>query len=387
MLRNRIPLFKLSGFQVWIDWSWLLLAVLVAWSLRDSVFPAMVPKQTEAVYWAMGVFGAIGLFISIVVHEFAHSVVARKRGLPMAGITLFIFGGVAEMTEEPAQPGTEFWMAIAGPITSIAIGGVCLLAAKALSFQALPAAVFAYLGYVNLVLAAFNLVPAFPLDGGRVLRSVLWHFNGNLQKSTHIASIVGSSFGLLLMALGLLRFLGGDFVGGVWSFLIGSFLRNAAEGTYRQLIVRRALEGEKVSRFMNRKPTVVPAYITIRELVETYISHNYHKSYPVEEDDKVIGIITVDHVKELSQDEREVRSVGQEAERISSKNTVSSRADAIQALEKMQRNERSLLLVIHGGELEGIVTLKDIAALLEMKMQFGKQDGEHQPVPPPILRR
>ena len=386
MFRNRIPLFKLSGFQVWVDWSWLLLAVLVAWSLRGGVFPEMVKGLTAGTYWTMGVLGALGLFFSIVIHEFAHSVVARKRGLPMAGITLFIFGGVAEMTEEPASPATEFWMAIAGPAMSVVVGLVFLAIGELVKSEKVAWAMFSYLGRLNLILAAFNMIPAFPLDGGRVFRSILWHFKGDLRKATHISSMVGSGFGLLLMLLGFFAFLNQDVISGVWYFLIGSFVRNAAETNYRQVVIRKELEGEKVSRFMNRRPAVVPSYITIRELIETYISHNYHKSYPVADDDKVVGIITVDHVKALSEDQREVRSVGQEAEPVSSKNCISANADAMEALEKMQQSERSLLIVIDDGELEGIVTLKDISALLEMKMKF-KEAGDHQPIPPPMLKK
>jgi Zn-dependent protease len=191
MFKHRITLFKLLGFEVRVDATWLFIAVLITWFLAVGYFPYKYRGLPSGAYWGMGIASGLGLFLSIVVHEFSHSLVARRYGLQMKGITLFIFGGVAEMGEEPRNAKTEFWMAIAGPITSILIGGVCHLVYRAggRAWSTPVAGVIAYLAWINWLLAAFNLIPAFPLDGGRVLRSALWRWKGNLGRSTRIALV------------------------------------------------------------------------------------------------------------------------------------------------------------------------------------------------------
>ena len=199
MFGHRMKLFKLLGFEVRIDASWIVIAVLVTWSLAKGAFPSWYPNLTPATYWIMGVVGALGLFVSIVAHEFCHSLVARKFGMPMKGITLFIFGGVAEMGDEPPTAKAEFMMAIAGPLSSLAIGGCCYLIYLLGLQSQWPTPVNAvnyYLFYINVILAAFNLLPAFPLDGGRVLRSILWGAKGNMRWATRVSSSIGSAFGL-----------------------------------------------------------------------------------------------------------------------------------------------------------------------------------------------
>ena len=199
---RKIELFSLSGFKVSLDPSWFILAVLITWSLATSYFPFSYENLSKQTYWLMGVAGALGLFVSIVLHEFAHSWVARRNGLPMKGITLFIFGGVAEMTEEPPSPEVEFRVAVAGPIASIVISVACFamtLAGRQVPLPVPVTGVLAYLALINLVLVAFNAVPAFPLDGGRVLRSVLWRWKEDLRWATRITSRIGGGFGLLLI--------------------------------------------------------------------------------------------------------------------------------------------------------------------------------------------
>jgi len=222
----------------------------------------------------MGVAGVVGLFASIVLHELSHSLVARRYGVPMKGITLFIFGGVAEMEREPPNPKAEFLMAIAGPIASLLIAIACLGSyrlAQALGWPVEIQGVAGYLAWLNGTLVVFNLVPAFPLDGGRVLRSALWRWKENLQWATRITSQIGSGFGLALILLGVLALIGGNVIGGMWWILIGLFLRGAAGMSYRQLQIRQALEGERVSRFMNTEPVTVLAATTVKNLVEDYI--------------------------------------------------------------------------------------------------------------------
>lgn len=248
-MRGRgIKLFNLMGFEVRLHSSWLILAVLVATSLAGGFFPYRFPGYSQAEYWAMGLGGLVGLLFSIIIHEFAHSVVARHYGIPMRGITLFIFGGVAEMGDEPPSAKSEFLMAIAGPLTSFAIA-ICSFVVAALIMVAGShgiAAVFVYLAWINTMLGLFNLVPAFPLDGGRVLRSAIWAKRRDLVSATRIASTIGSLFGIFLMVLGGWDILRGNAVGGIWWILIGMFVRNASKMSYRQVLYRREVAARRV---------------------------------------------------------------------------------------------------------------------------------------------
>ena len=283
MFGRRIKLFTLLGFEVKIDLSWLVIAVLVVWSLSTGLFPRYFPGLESQAYWVMGIAGALGLFLSIVFHEFSHSIVARRYGMPMKGITLFIFGGVAEMGDEPPRPMAEFMMAVVGPLSSIVIAGVAYL----VYLQGIGAGwpeplngIIGYLAYINALLAGFNLLPAFPLDGGRILRSILWGARKNLRWATRVASAIGTAFGILLIFLGVLQFFRGEFIGGVWWFLIGMFLQEAARGSYQQVLIRKALEGEAVSRFMQTNPVTVPPSVSVQQLVEDYIYKYHCKMFP-----------------------------------------------------------------------------------------------------------
>ena len=275
MFTRKFRLFRLLGFEVGLDPSWILLAILVAWSLSTGYFPFKYHALSTRVYWIMGIVGALGLFVSIVVHEFCHSLVARRSGMPMKGITLFIFGGVAEMNDEPRSARDEFWIAVVGPASSFAMAavfyGIGRAAAVAGGSTALSG-VLEYLGMINVFLALFNLVPAFPLDGGRVLRAALWAWKNNLKWATRVASAIGEGFSILLIVWGLIRLMNGFFIGGMWLFLIGLFIRNAAGASYQQLLLRRALEGEPLERFMNRKPVTVSPGTSLDRLVTEQLS-------------------------------------------------------------------------------------------------------------------
>ncbi|MCX6357296.1 MAG: site-2 protease family protein, partial [Candidatus Aureabacteria bacterium] len=279
MFEKRVTLFRLLGFEVRVDPSWLVLALLISWTLAESVFPARYKNLSPPTYWLMGVTGAVGLFASIVFHELCHSLVARAYGVSMKGITLFIFGGVAEMDEEPAHPKAEFFMAVIGPISSLALCAACYGVYRASALFGWPApaqGVARYLALMNGMLAVFNLLPGFPLDGGRVLRSILWAFKGNLRWATRVASQMGAGLGTALLVLGILNIVvGREFIGGIWWLLIGMFLRNASRASYQQLVARKAFEGEPLRRFMQPDPVTVPPSITIQELVEEYI-YRYH---------------------------------------------------------------------------------------------------------------
>jgi Zn-dependent protease len=374
MFGQRIKLFKLLGFEVRIDWSWIIIAVLIAWSLSKGVFPSYYKNLSAQAYWWMGIIGAAGLFLSIIVHELSHSLVARKYGLPMKGITLFIFGGVAEMEEEPPSARAEFMMAIAGPLSSILIALVFYgiqAAGKQAGLAAPVTGVVGYLAMINGILAGFNLLPAFPLDGGRVLRSILWGVKKNLRWATYISSRIGSGFGIFLIVLGVIQVFRGNFIGGMWWFLIGMFLQRAATMSYQQLVTRKALEGEPVRRFIKTEAVTVPPSISLEHLVEDYVYKHHFKMFPVVEDtDRLLGCVTTKQVKEIPREEWGQKTVGEIAAQCSPENTIEPQADAMKALSLMNRTGNSRLMVVENKRLVGIITLKDLLELLSLKVEL-----------------
>lgn len=373
MFTKRIRLFTLLGFEVRVDLTWLILAVLITWTFAQGLFPHLFEGYSTATYWGMGLAGAAGLFGSIVFHEFWHSMIARRYGIAMKGITLFIFGGVAEMQSEPENPKSELLMAIAGPASSVGLAGIAFgVSFLGVSFG-LPGPVndvLKFLAGLNLILAGFNLLPAFPLDGGRVLRSILWSIKGNLRWATKVASHLGSGFGIFLIVLGVLSFIGGNFIGGVWYALLGLFIRGASQMSYRQVLIRRALAGEQVRRFMKTDPVTVSPSLSIQQLVEDYIYRYHYKMFPVLEDGRLRGCVTTAQVKELPRDEWANKTVGELASSCSDDNTVTPDTDAMKALSTMNSTGNSRLMVLEGDRLVGIITLKDMLGFLGLKIDL-----------------
>jgi Zn-dependent protease/predicted transcriptional regulator len=364
----------LLGFEIRIGLSLNIIAVLIAWSLSTRFFLLQNKDLIIRTYWIMGVLVAFGLFLSVIVHEFSRTLMARKLDLPTKGITLLVFGGGTEMSEEMQSPKAEFLMASIGPFTCVGMAVLFYGGYVAGSGAGLTQpfnGVFGHLAVINAILAAFNLLPVFPLDGGRVLRSILWAWKKNLRWATRVSSQIGSAFGILLVVLGVFNVLRGNFIGGMWWFLIGMFLQGAARMSYRQLVLRRALDGETVRRFMKAEPVTVPASTLLSELVEEYIYKHHHKVFPVVEDGrKLIGCVTSRRVKEISWDEWPSKTVGQVADSCSPDNTVTPDEDAMKALSTMNRTGSSRILVMEGERLAGILTLKDMLKFLSLKIEM-----------------
>jgi len=377
MFGKQLTLFELFGFKIKVDMSWAFIALLIAWSLAQGFFPAYYEGLPPVVYWWMGVAGVIGLFFSIVLHELSHSLVARWFGLPVRSITLFIFGGVAEMEEEPAQPKAELLMAIAGPIASLGLAvafyGLAVVG-NWLGLASPVLAVLRYLALLNGLLAGFNLIPAFPLDGGRVLRAALWQWKGDLHYATRVCSRLGTGFGLVLIGIGVLSTLTGNFVAGLWWVLIGLFLRGAAAASYHQLITRRTLEGAPVSRFMSAPPVTVSPQITLQALLDDYVYRYHHELYPVLEGQRLLGCVASHDVKEVARDHWGLATVSRIAKPCTADNTIDARADAAGALAQMQRTGNSRLMVTEAGRLVGIIALKDLLQLVALKMELEPED-------------
>ncbi|MBI3802452.1 MAG: site-2 protease family protein [Nitrospirae bacterium] len=377
MFGRKLKLFRVFGFSVHVDVSWIVIALMVTWSLAEGFFPFEYRTLSAQTYWIMGVAGALGLFGSVVFHELSHSLVARRYGLQMRGITLFIFGGVAEMDEEPASPKVEFLMALAGPLSSLLLSGLfygVYVFGQRSGWGAPIYGVFGYLGVINAILAGFNLVPAFPLDGGRVLRSILWGWRKDLLWGTRISAAIGSGFGIFLVLYGVASILQGNFIGGVWQFLIGIFVRDAAKSAYQQLLTRQVLEGESVRRFMQPNPVTVNPSVTLSQLVDGYIYQHQHKMFPVVNGSELVGCVELNQVKEIPRNEWPRRTVGEIAKPCSFDQAISPDADAVTALAKMNQSHTSRLLVMDRGRLIGTLSLRDLVRFLSLKEELEK-DG------------
>ncbi|MBP1658924.1 MAG: rane endopeptidase, family [Candidatus Aminicenantes bacterium] len=373
MFGKPVTLFRIFGFEVKVDWSWLILGALIVWSLATKLFPDESKGLDRAAYWIMGIAGALGLFLSIVFHELWHSLVARRFGLNMRGITLFLFGGVSEMADEPPSPKAEFFLAVAGPVSSIVLAALLLAAGVLVRAGGGPTPankVLSYLVILNLGLAVFNLIPAFPLDGGRVLRAVLWKTWNDLRRATRVAASVGAGLGAGLMFFGVLQFLMGGSVWGIWTFVIGMFVRSAARSSYQQLVFRQALEGVPVKKFMVADAVTVTPSTSVEKLVEDYIYKYHFKMYPVVDDGKLVGCVTLDQVKGIAREGWASHRVAELSRACAPENTIGPDEDVMKALALMQKTGRSRLLVAEGGRLAGVIAIKDILGYIALRLDL-----------------
>ncbi|MCL5961093.1 MAG: site-2 protease family protein [Chloroflexi bacterium] len=371
-MQGSFRLGNIFGIDIDINYTWLIVFALVTWSLAAGFFPQQFPGWPIATYWLVGTISSLLLFASVLLHELAHSLVAQREGLPITNITLFIFGGVSNIQREPTNPRDEFRMAFVGPLSSILIGvvtGVLLVIFGRFNVQL--QAVLLYLTIINLMLAVFNLIPAFPLDGGRVFRSVVWWMTRSLTRATRIASAVGQGFGYLIIFAGLLLVFTGNFLGGVWLVLIGWFLTYAAEASYRQMIAQETLRGIHVRDVMAQDvPTVTPD-ITVRELVDRYILPRNIRALPVVHDSRLVGMVTLSDVQHVPQEDWGTTSVGSimtPGERL---HVLAPQDDAVQAVQAMGEQDVNQLPVVSDGRVVGLVTRGHIIRLLQTRQDLG----------------
>jgi Zn-dependent protease/predicted transcriptional regulator len=373
VFKYKLTLFKLLGFKIEVDASWLLLASLITWTLATGYFPANAKGLAPQHYWTMGLLGMLGLFLSLILHELAHSLVARRYDLPIRGITLFLFGGVAALEREPVSPSSEFWIAVAGPAASIALAVLFWLVAQAGPATGLPAplfVVFGYLSAINLVLFVFNLVPGFPLDGGRVLRALLWWWKGDLRWATRLASKVGDGFGLLLIVLGVVSIVYGQMVTGIWSCLIGLFVRQAAIASYSQLVTGDILSGHKVAEFMTRDIVTVPSDIAVSRLIDDFVLVYNHTWFPVLDGSVLRGGVHISQFRQLTHEQRRKTQVSEIATPVTPDNSIGMETPAIEALKQMSTTGNRKLLVIENGRLAGILALSDLLKFIALRTEL-----------------
>ncbi len=373
-MRKGFNLFAIGGIKISIHYTWFVVLGLVVWSLAVEHFPQAYPDFSKVTIWLVSVVAALFLFISVLLHELSHSFVANRLGLGIRGITLFIFGGIAHLGKEPDDPNTELKVAIAGPACSLALAVVFFVAYLVLftEYGRTPiVAVLEYLWYVNAALVAFNLVPGFPLDGGRVLRAILWKRSKDIRRATRIASLFGRGFAILLILTGLFEIFVTRNFGGIWLVLIGMFLQQAAEGSYQQVLVRKALSGLRVRQTMTADVIHVSPQITLVELVESYFFKHRFNSFPVVDGLSLVGMIDVEEVKRVPREEWQAVTVRDVMTPISEELTLRPEDDAVDALTKMLKSGWGMLPVAEGDRLLGILTRRDVMTLLKIKTDLG----------------
>jgi len=369
-MKGAIRLGSIRGIEIGVHYNWLLIFFLVAWSLAMGYFPQSYPGWTQLAYWTTGVIASILLFVSVLLHELAHSFVAQARGLPVRSITLFIFGGVSNIVREAENPRTEFAMAVVGPLSSLVSAGVFYGLFLVVPNKLDPlAALLSYLALINAFLAVFNLIPGFPLDGGRVLRSIIWGATGNLVKATNIAATVGRLFGWGLIGVGLFQILRGNFLGGLWIAFIGWFLSNAADSSRQETTVQEYLKGFKVKDVMTPNPQTISPGATVLEVVQGIFSQYHRRAVPVARDDKLVGIVTLTNIRGLPQEKWAITPV----EAIMTKaplQCVSPEDDLARAMALIAEQDVNQVLVCTDSGLVGIISRADIIRHLQYTQEL-----------------
>jgi len=361
------------GIPVIVHYTLWLVFLLIAWTLASGYMPQQYPGLTTVTYWAIGIASAAVLFLSVLIHELSHSYIAKKNGLPIARITLFFFGGVSEMTEEPRDAGLEVRMAAAGPLMSFLIAGILggvWYVAQAARFPIVITATLGYGALINAMLGAFNLLPAFPLDGGRVFRGSLWKHSNNLITATRTATRLSESLSLLMMLGGFVAIIFGYFVDGVWLAFLGWFIRSGAETSLRQTLVGETLSGVTISDIMTRQVLTVPPFITIQQLVSDYFLVHPHGGYPVVQDGRLLGLITLDGVRAVQKEARSYETVANAMIPIERTCAVPPNVSALDALHRMARDRVGRLLVTQEGQLVGIVTRGDLMRTIRTRQEL-----------------
>ncbi len=375
MFRGGIPIGKAFGISLRLHYSWFLIFLLVTWALAALYFPETYPSWSLTLKITAGVITSFLFFASVLVHELMHSIVALREGIKIQAITLFFLGGVSQMSGEPKTAGDEFRMAAAGPFSSLVLGGIFLGIFYALhSFSSLPAqfvaAISYYLGLINILLGVFNLIPGFPLDGGRVLRSIIWWRNKNMQSATRIASNIGRGIGFLFIIGGVFLAFTGNIFNGIWLVLIGWFLETAASSSYRQMLLQDMLKGHTASEVMTRDCATVPPDITVERLVNEHILSSGRRCFPVVSDGHTEGLMTLGNVRAIHRDARNTTLVREAMIPLSQMKTVSPNEDLGNILQILTENDINQVPVIWEGRVVGMVARDNLINFINTRNEL-----------------
>ena len=369
-MKTSVTIGSAAGIPIEINYTWIVIFGLVTWTLFTNWFPAYNPGLPDSNYWAASVLSALLLFISILLHELSHAYIAKKNGIPIKQITLFIFGGVAQMEKEPGSPVVEFKMAIAGPLCSAFLALLCFAAYQAASYyraEPLAISVIGYTGIINGSLVVFNMIPGFPLDGGRLLRATIWHFDSSLKESTRIASNFGKFFSFAFMLLGLVYLFFGQLISGIWFIIIGFFIHEAADLAYQHLMLKKALVGTKLRDIMVKELICVPSDMPLDKLVNEYFFKYRHLGFPVVDNGIFKGMVTMQGVKNIPNDEWGASTVAKVMQEPKKDLLACPDEDALDALIQVSRSGLGNLLLVDKDRLLGIIAQRDLIKLFEIK--------------------
>ena len=360
MRDKHISLGKIIGIPINLDYSWFLILALLTWMLAQSYFPQEFKNWSQFSYWTVALITSIFFFISILLHELGHSIIARKYKIKVKRITLFVFGGVAEIASEPPKSIAEFWIAIAGPIASFMLAGIFYLLEHAFSGNNYLVAPFRYLAFINFILAVFNLIPGFPLDGGRVLRAIVWGITKNLKKATTIAANVGRFFGYFFIMLGVLQIFQNNFLDGIWIAFIGWFLESAAVSQIQRQALDELLFGHKVSEAMSVDFGIVYSDSTIQEIIDNHFIGANRRSLLVKDDNKIVGFITPTQLASISSNDRQNKTVKEVMISVDTVSKVKSDEPLLEALKVIEQSDVNEVPVVDGDEFVGILNQSSI---------------------------
>jgi len=368
-------LFRVAGIDIGIHPSWIVVFVLVTWSLAVGYFPTAA-RASMPTYWLLGAVASILLFASVLVHELAHSLVARREGLEARSITLFIFGGVSNLTTESPRPSVEFLVAIVGPLSSLGLAGVALVVANLVPADSPAQALFLYLGLVNALLAGFNLIPGFPLDGGRVLRAIVWRVTGSLRRATEIAASVGTIVAAGLLIWGVFRTINGEVIGGLWIAAIGWFLQAAASAVVRQVRLQEALHGISVGAVVEPDGTMVPPNLSVADVVDGHLLPTNRRAVPVGHDGAVDGIVTVGDIRRVPPERRAVTQVGDVMGGRNGVVSVTPETSLADALTTLGSRDLEQVPVLDDGHLIGMLSRADVMRQFELREDLGVESSD-----------
>jgi Zn-dependent protease len=370
---NSFRIGSIFGFEIRVDLSWFIILFLIIWSFSAGAFPAALPGLEPATYLIMGVSGALLFFVSLLAHELSHSVVAKSKGIEVEGITLFVFGGVARTKSEATSPGDEFQIAGIGPLASIVIAALLYGAARLWTgTDGIPevAVVLDYLAFLNLILAVFNLLPGFPLDGGRVFRSIVWKVTGSLDRATKVATTGGRWLGWLLIGWGILQVFQGFTMPGLWMVFIGWFLRNAAESSYQQHRIRDVLAGVRADQTMSPSPQTVPADATLQRMMDEVFMRSRYVAFPVVDGNETIGLVTLHQLREVPREQWPSITVRDTMLPLDPSLIVGPGENMMVVMDRLRSSPARRVVVMHDGRLIGIITARDVTHWLERARQL-----------------
>jgi Zn-dependent protease len=374
-MKAQIKLGRIFGVEIGLHYSWFIIALLITFSLVGH-FEANNPTWSDGLRWAIAIITAVLFFAAIVVHELSHAIVAKMRGLPVRSITLFALGGVAQIEKEAADAKTEFWMGIIGPITSFVIGVICLLITIAVGWtppnfpqRPLPA-VLLWLGLINIGLAIFNMIPGFPLDGGRVLRGIIWWVTGNAKRATTIAARVGQVIAFFLILYGLMQFFRGAGFNGLWMAFIGWFLLSASRESYAQMVISEGLRGLRVGDVMSRDFPVVDAYANLQTFAEENLTRTGRRFWVVTRNGEPEGIITPNEISAVPRNRWPYTTVADVMRPLDATRTVNPNTPVTEALEVMARQDLNQLPVVNERGLAGLISRAHILQLIQTRAEL-----------------